>query len=131
MFQNNYVWGIDFKFPLFIREGRGEYKKATLKISETNYELSLKRRETENKLRSYINETRQLQQQVAISEQAYRNYQTMLTAENLKFYNGESSLFLINTRENKLIEIAEKLVSLRIKYLKSRYAVEWSAGLLR
>lgn len=131
LFQNNYAWGIDFKFPLFIREGRGEYKKATLKISETNYELSLKRRETENKLRSYFNETRQLQQQVIISEQAYRNYQAMLNAENLKFYNGESSLFLINTRENKLIEIAEKLVSLRIKYLKSRYAVEWSAGLLR
>lgn len=131
LFQNNYAWGIDFKLPIFIREGRGEYKKSVLKIKETNYELSLKRRETENKLRSYLNETKQLQQQVIISEQAYKNFQTILNAEYLKFRNGESSLFLINTRENKVIETAEKLVGLRIKYLKSRYAIDWSAGLLR
>jgi len=131
LFQNNYAWGIDFKLPLFIREGRGEYKKSVLKIRETNYELSLKRRETENKLRSYLNETRQLQQQVGISEQVYRNFQTILTAEYLRFRNGESSLFLINTRENKVIETAEKLISLRVKYLKARYAVDWAAGLLR
>jgi outer membrane protein TolC len=131
LFQNNYVWGIDFKLPLFIREGRGEYKKSVLKIRETNYELSLKRRETENKLRSYLNETQQLQKQLVISEQALKNFQTILTAEYLRFRNGESSLFLINTRENKVIETAEKLVSLRVKYLKSRYAVDWSAGLLR
>ncbi|MFZ6023117.1 MAG: TolC family protein [Bacteroidota bacterium] len=131
LFQNNYIWGIDFKLPLFIREGRGEYKKATLKIRETNYELSLKRRETENKLRSYLNETKQVQQQLVINEQVFRNFQTILSAEYFKFRNGESSLFLINTRENKVIETAEKLVALRIKYLKSRYAVDWSAGLLR
>jgi len=131
LFQNNYVWGIDFKLPLFIREGRGEYKKSVLKIKETNYELSLKQRETETKLRAYLNETRQLQQQLVISEQAYKNFQTILTAEYLKFKNGESSLFLINTRENKVIETAEKLISIRIKYLKARYAVDWSAGLLR
>lgn len=131
LFQNNYAWGIDFKLPLFIREGRGEYKKSVLKIRETNYELSLKRRETENKLRSYLNETKQLQQQLVISEQAYKNFQTILTAEYFKFRNGESSLFLINTRENKVIETAEKLIGIRIKYLKARYAVDWSAGLLR
>lgn len=131
LFQNNYIWGIDFKLPLFIREGRGEYRKSVLKIKETAYELSLKRRETENKLRSYLNETSLLQQQLVISEQAYKNFQTILTAEYLKFRNGESSLFLINTRENKVIETAEKLISLRIKYLKARYAVDWSAGLLR
>lgn len=131
LLQNNHVWGINVKLPLFIREGRGEYKKAVLKLRETNYELSLKRRETENKLRSYMNEARQLQQQVMISEQAYKNFQTILGAEYLKFRNGESSLFLINTRENKVIETAEKLIGLRVKYLKARYAVDWSAGALR
>lgn len=131
LLQHNYAWGIDFKLPIFTREGRGEYKKSVLNIRETNYELSLKRRETENKIRSYLNETRQLQQQLIISEQAYKNFQTILTAEYLKFRNGESSLFLINSRENKLIETAEKLINLRIKYLKARYAVDWSAGILR
>lgn len=131
LFQNNYSWGVDFKLPLLIREGRGEYRKSVLKIKETNYELSLKQRETENKVRAYLNETRQLQQQLVISQQTYSNFQTLLNAEYLRFRNGESSLFLVNTRENKMIEMAEKLIGLRIKYLKSRYAVDWSAGLLR
>jgi outer membrane protein TolC len=36
LLENNYKWGIDFKLPIFIREGRGEYRKAKLKIAETN-----------------------------------------------------------------------------------------------
>lgn len=131
LFQNNYVWGIDVKFPLFIRESRGEYKKSVLKIKETNYELSLKRREVENKVRSYLNETQQLAQQLQIAQSAYRNFQSLLNAEYFRFRNGESSLFLVNTRENKVIETAEKMISLRIKYLKSRYAIDWASGLLR
>ncbi|MBC7652054.1 MAG: TolC family protein, partial [Deinococcales bacterium] len=37
--QNNYKWGIDFKIPLFLREARGDYKKAQLKIRETSLEF--------------------------------------------------------------------------------------------
>jgi hypothetical protein len=37
----------------------------------------------------------------------------------------------VNARENKLIETAEKLVNLRIKYFKAKYATEWAAGLLK
>lgn len=131
LFQNNYVWGIDVKFPLFLREGRGDYKKSVLKIKETNYELSLKRREVENKVRTYLNETTQLEQQLLIAQSAYKNFQALLNAEYFRFQNGESSLFLVNTRENKVIETAEKMISLRIKYLKSRYAIDWASGLLR
>jgi len=131
LFQNNYVWGVDVKFPLFLREGRGDYKKSVLKIKETNYELSLKRREVENKVRTYLNETVQLQQQLLIAQSAYKNFQSLLNAEYFRFQNGESSLFLVNTRENKVIETAEKMISLRIKYLKSRYAIDWASGLLR
>lgn len=131
LFQNNYIWGIDVKFPLFIRESRGEYKRSVLEIKETNYELSLKRREVENKVRTYLNETVQLEQQLQIVQSAYRNFQSLLNAEYFRFRNGESSLFLVNTRENKVIETAEKMISLRIKYLKSRYAIDWASGLLR
>lgn len=131
LFQNNYAWGIDVKFPLFLREGRGDYKKSVLKIKETNYELSLKRREVENKVRTYLNETTQLEQQLLIAQSAYKNFQALLNAEYFRFQNGESSLFLVNSRENKVIETAEKMISLRIKYLKSRYAIDWASGLLR
>lgn len=129
--QNNYKWGINFKLPLFLREGRGDYRNAKLKIEETNYALSAKRRETENKIRAYYNEVIQYQKQLQITQDMFNNYTTLLKQEDLKFRNGESSLFLVNTRENKVIETAQKLIELRVKYQKAYYAVLWAGGLLR
>jgi outer membrane protein TolC len=129
--QNNYKWGIDVKLPLFLREGRGDYNKSKLKIQETNLEFNAKKWETENKIRNYYNEANLLQVQIKSVQSAYNGYQTLFKAENLKFYNGESSLFLVNSRETKLIETAEKLVNLRVKYFKAKFAAEWAAGLLK
>lgn len=61
----------------------------------------------------------------------FANYTSLLRQEDFKFQNGESSLFLVNSRENKLIETAQKLVELRIKYQKAYYATQWAGGLLR
>jgi outer membrane protein TolC len=130
-FQNNNKWGVDFKIPLFLREGRGDYRKAKLKIEETNLELNNKRWETENKIRFYFNENTLLQQQIVTAQSMYKNYDKLLTNENLRFSQGESSLFLVNSRENKVIESLQKIIDLRIKYFKASYAAEWAAGLLR
>ena len=129
--ENNYKWGFDFKVPLFLREGRGDYKQAKLKIMETNYAFSAKRWEIENKIRSYYNQFTQLQYQSQIIQSAFTNYGKLLQQEEIRFRNGESSLFILNTRENKVIETAQKLVELRIKYQKAFYAVQWAGGLLR
>jgi outer membrane protein TolC len=129
--QNNYKWGIDVKLPLFLREGRGDYNKSKLKIQETNLEFNAKKWETENKIRNYYSEANLLQVQIKSVQSALNGYQSLFKAENLKFYNGESSLFLVNNRESKLIETAEKLVNLRVKYFKAKYAAEWAAGLLK
>jgi outer membrane protein TolC len=129
--ENNYKWGIDFKLPLFLREGRGEYKKAKLKITETNLELNAKRWQIENKVRSYFTEASLLQQQLNTVTNMYNNYNILLKTEVLKFNNGESSLFIINSRENKVIESVQKQIELKVKYFKAKYAVDWAAGLLR
>ncbi len=131
LLQNNYVWGVQFKIPIFLREGQGAYKQAKLKIAETNYELNAKQWSTANKIRSYYAESILLKEQIAAAQQAYNGYTALLKAETLRFQNGESSLFLLNTRENKVIETAEKLIQLRAKYLKASYGISWAAGLIR
>ncbi|HAN37728.1 MAG TPA: hypothetical protein DCQ29_02405 [Chitinophagaceae bacterium] len=131
LFENNYKWGLSVKMPLFLREGRGAYKAAQFKIRETELQLSNKRWEIENKIRFYFTEFNTIQQQLLLLQNAYTNYTKLLRAEELRFFNGESSLFMINTRENKALETLEKLTATRIKYYKARYALEWSAGLLR
>lgn len=131
MLENNYKWGIDIKVPLFLREGRGEYKKARLKIQETHLQLDNKRWQITNKIRSYYNEYLLLQQQLQTTGSMYRNYTALLRNEELKFSQGESSLFVINSRESKIIELLQKQNELRVKYLKAAYAVTWAAGLLQ
>lgn len=129
--QNNYKWGIDFKIPIFLREARGDYKKAQLKIKETSLEFINKKQQTTTKIRSYYNDFTALSQQLVITQTMYGNYQALLKNEELKFTQGESSLFLVNSRETKVIELLQKQIELNIKYYKAKYAVEWAAGLLK
>jgi outer membrane protein TolC len=129
--QNNYKWGVDFKIPIFLREARGDVQKAKIKISETNLQLNQKKWEVENKVRNYFNEYVQLQNQVNIANVTFNNYNSLYRSELLRFNNGESSLFLVNSRENKALEMLQKTIELRIKLYKSRYAIDWSAGQLR
>ncbi len=131
LLQNNYKWGIDIKFPLFIREARGNYRNTQLKIRETSYDLALKKRSVETKVRGYLNEIDQLRTQLQLVKASLNNFQVLLRAEYQRFNNGESSLFLVNSRENKVIDYTEKTVELHLKFLKNRYAADWAAGILQ
>ncbi|MFY7964176.1 MAG: TolC family protein [Chitinophagaceae bacterium] len=128
--QNNYKWGIDVKIPLFFREGRGEVRKAKLKIAETNLELNYKKLQIQNKILAYQNEYLQLQKQVKIANTALNNYNSLYRNELLKFSNGESSLFIVNSRENKVLEMQQKTTELQAKLSKAKYAIDWASGLL-
>lgn len=130
LFENNYQYGFTFGIPLRLSEGRGDYRKAKLKITETRLDLNLKQVQIENKVKSYFNELIALKNQVTVQEKAYRNYLALQRAEESRFQIGESSLFLINARENKALEALQKLQELRTKYLITVNALQWAAGLL-
>jgi outer membrane protein TolC len=130
-YQNNNKFGIDIGMPLRLSEGRGAYKMARLKITETNYAVSLQQQSIENKIRNYYNELTGLQKQINIYEQAYINYQTLFRGEDTRFKIGESTLFLLNSRENKVLEALQKLTELKAKFYKAQAALQWAAGQLR
>jgi outer membrane protein TolC len=130
-YENNNKFGIDIGLPLRLSEGRGGYKAAKLKIQETNLELNLQQMTIENKIKNYFNQLTGLQQQISIYEQAYQNYQTLFRGEDTRFRAGESSLFLLNSRENKQLEALQKLMELKAKFYKTRQAVLWAAGQLQ
>ena len=52
----------------------------------------------------------------------------LLALENSRFQLGESSLFLLNSREVKLIEAQIKLVKFQAELYTAQAAVEWAAG---
>lgn len=127
-FENNYRYGLSIAVPLRLSQGRGEYKKARLKINYAELELEQKKRQVENKVRSYFNELLALKEQVKWQEQSWRNYLQLQRAEELRFRSGESSLFLVNARETKALEALQKLLELKAKYFVSENTVRWAAG---
>ena len=131
LFQNNYKYGFQIGMPFFLREARGEYTKSVLKIKDNAFELQQTKLQVSNKVRSYFAEIHSLKNQSLLFQQNVVNQKALLQAEQTKFEMGESSLFLVNSRENKLLETEQKLVELKTKFFKSLISLQWAAGSLK
>lgn len=127
---NNYSLGMQFIMPLRLSEARGNFKEAKLKIQSSRLQYDIDSRDIETKIRTNVAKALGLHDQVGIYEKMYTNYQTLLKGESLKFNIGESSLFLLNSRENKMLETGQNLIELKLKYYKSLTAIDWSTGQL-
>ncbi|MEN9943480.1 MAG: hypothetical protein RLZZ91_1481 [Bacteroidota bacterium] len=117
---NNYKWGAEFSMPLFLREARGDLKVQRIKIEENNLNIEWKRNQLEQKTLALENAyTNTLAQQV-LAENNAGLYKRLLQAENSKLFNGESTLFIVNQRENTYFENAIKALELDRKVQQVR-----------
>ena len=130
LFQNNYKYGLEVGVPLFLRQARGELKLAKIKLEQNYLQRSQQAIEIQNKVKTYYNELITLRAQIQLYEEAYQNYLQLLRVEEIKFLIGESSLFLVNSREIKAIEALQKLTEIKTKYYKALVAINWATGTL-
>ncbi len=101
----NYKIGVNFNFPIFLRKERGNLKLAKFKVQETEFALDLEKIQLTNKINAQKVEITSLQKQKKLIENLVKDNQTMLNSEERLFSFGESSLFLINSRENNLVTV--------------------------
>ncbi|MFC3159311.1 TolC family protein [Chryseobacterium arachidis] len=125
LFDNNFQYGLKLEIPVFQREARASYQMAKIKINQNQLDTQMKKRELDTKIETYKNELMNYHSQIDLSENNLTNYQRLLYAEETKYSNGESSLFLINSRENKVIDAQEKFISIKTKFLKSFNKLKW------
>lgn len=130
LFDNNFQYGVKMEIPMRFSQGRSGYRMAKLKIEETTLNQNQKIQQIQLKIKGYFNELNNLKTQIALQSSNYDNYVQLVKAEETRLFNGESSLFLVNSRETKALEALEKLIDLKTKYYKTIYALQWSAGLL-
>ena len=126
---DNHKLGFEFAMPLFLRKERGKLQQIRIKQQSTGFELNLTRREIMNDVYAAYNDVRNYEKQLKIQEYATKNQAILVRAEQRKFDIGESTLFLINTRESKLIEMKTKVESLKSKYEKALANLAYMAGL--
>jgi len=125
---NNYKWGFDFSFPLLLREARGERELQLIKIRDTELERDLKVTELRNKARASLAQVELLTAQYQVAEENLANYETLFQAERTRFFNGESSLFLINQREMAYVDARNKLIDIALKVRLTEFELRWALG---
>jgi outer membrane protein TolC len=128
LFQNNFQYGLKLEMPLRLSMGRGAYQLAKQKIRETQLDQTWKQWNLENKLQNRILESSALQKQIDWQESATRGFEQLMSIEMLRFQQGESSLFLVNTREVRWLESSSKLLQLKMKSKQTRVAIDQLMG---
>ena len=115
-----YKGGINFQFPLFLRKERGDLKLAKFKLRDAQFDLDNAEIELKNKIMALYRELESFETQNVLIDDIVDNYSTLLSAEERKFSFGESSLFLINSRESKLIETQLKQIEVQNKFYTAK-----------
>ena len=124
----NYKFGFDFSFPLLLRKERGKLGLIKTKLMQNSMDQVQFKRDIAISIQTSFNDLKNLESLIVLQSQMVENYQKLRNAEIRKFENGESSLFLINSREAKLIEALIKQASLVAKFQKQRTTMLYSAG---
>jgi hypothetical protein len=118
--------------PLLLREARGDLKIQRIKIQENDLNAEWKRNQLEQKtLALDVAYTTTLSQQ-QLAESNAKLYERLLLAENSKLFNGESTLFLVNQRENTYFENAIKAIDLdrKVQQVKIEQSALWVLNFL-
>ncbi len=124
----DYKFGVDFSFPLFLRKERSKLALTRLKIANTKYDLTLSEREIVNQLNITYNELINIRSVMDQQRDMMMNYDRLLRAEILNLEQGESDLFKINIQQEKLIQSQSKWLKLVAEFEKQKAFLYWAAG---
>jgi outer membrane protein TolC len=126
----NYKFGISISHPLWLRKESASLQLTRIKMSRKQLGLENKRQELLAKINFLYNDWENQSQQLELLQELTANYRGMLDGELEKFRLGKSSLFLVNSREQKWIDSQVKLLQLEIKLQQTLYKILATAAIL-
>lgn len=112
---NDYKWGMEFTMPLLFRSAKADVQRGKIKLQELEFDLQNKSNELQNKIENSYQQQQILTQQMTMLQSNLEGYKLLLDGENEKFRLGESSVFILNKRQEKYITSQLKLIELNIK----------------
>lgn len=125
---NNYKLGMMFTYPLFLRKERGKMQQIQIKQMQLNAAFLQKQREITISIKINHANWVMLQSQTMAQTSQLVLLTQLRDAEQTKFNSGESSFFLVNTREMALINSQLRLYELETRAAKTRAMLYWSTG---
>lgn len=125
---SNYKLGVDFVFPIFLRAERGKLKEVRIKQDQLRYDQMIMDRNIRNDVNVKYNDLTAYSEQIRLQVKNIADQEILLRGELQKFSLGETTLFLINSRESKLIDMQVKRENLVISYQKALAELYYKAG---
>lgn len=126
--QQNYKIGASFYMPLFLRKERGKLRMVNFKLLDQQWELDLTRRQVEVGIKEAANDYQLVINNLELQRQLVLDYLRIRDGEQIRFDNGESNFFMVNTREVQMIESQVKLAEMEAKQLKASAGLWFAAG---
>jgi len=128
-FQNftpqNYKFGFTASVPIFLRKERGALAQTKLKVENAKLDLNYKINEIQQKEIQIRNDLFRLYEQVDIQQTQVIQAKRLRDSEQTRFEIGESSLFLVNSREMSYLQYKMKLVELEAKMKITEAKWQW------
>lgn len=116
---DQYEWGLQVSIPLFLRKARGNAEAADAYYQEAELKRMDAVQKAEAEMQGLQTQTYNLARQWLQAQEVYQMSSTLLDAERRRFRLGESSVFLVNSRENALVQSAVTWLKVRTDYLLS------------
>jgi len=113
---SNYQFNIGLDVPLRLSQGRAEVSLNKNRLLQTQLKRDYDQRKIENQILYQLNEINIAKSQISLYDQYLSNILKLYRAENTKYTLGSSTIFLINSRENKLLDIRLNRLENLIKY---------------
>ena len=117
---SDYKLGVSVYYPLLTRKARGSIKIIDADIETVVLEQSYTTQRLKTALDLIKTNQEILNERFLIAEKNTTSAATLFEAETIKFNLGESSLFLLNSREQKRLEYALKSLDAQNEYLKNQ-----------
>ena len=111
----DYKFGLEFSMPLFLRKERGALQISKFKIQDAELETEQQALMLRNKSEAALQQVENYKRQRLLTDRVAADYQRLLQAEERKFSFGESSVFLLNSRERSLLQARLKQIELQYK----------------
>ncbi len=127
---NNYTWGVEFSMSIFLRKERGALELAKLKVNDAELELVAKQAAINYKAVAALNNLETTTEQITLYARTVKDYEQLLNGEKRMFNAGESSLFMVNSRESGYIKTQLKYIELLTKNHKASLELNYAIGLL-
>jgi outer membrane protein TolC len=125
---DNHLLKANLSYPLFLRKERAKYKLAKVKTTYAKLDVQLSNREVENQLLVQYNELNTYRTLLATQEQLVNNLAKIREGEQTRYLIGESTLFVLNQRDQFLIKEKIKYREMKAKFAKSLVSLQWAAG---